>query len=60
MRKAYERAVAEEARLWERVGHLGPGRAGAEWQRWLDAVEASRAALDAIGHGLEPHGAARR
>jgi hypothetical protein len=53
MTETYERAQAEEARLWERVGHLGPGRAGAEWQRWLDAVDASRAALDAIDRGLD-------
>jgi hypothetical protein len=60
MMKAYELALSEEARLWERVGHLGPGRAGAEWQRWLDAVDASRAALDAIDRRLEPHAATQR
>jgi hypothetical protein len=46
--ETYRRAQAEEARLWQRVGHLGPDRAGAEWQRWLEAVEASRAALDEV------------
>jgi hypothetical protein len=54
--EAYQRALAEEARLWQRVGPLGPDRAGAEWQRWLDAVDASRAALDAVEPG--PHAAA--
>ena len=61
--EAYEEACDLEASLWEQIGHLAPGRAGHDpqaWQAWLNAVQASADAAEALRATIPISGRQRR